>query len=891
MRTRELMLGLLIASQSVAQSVSVAGSSSGDVTVLCNDSYLREYLVFRTPVQVSKDGRVSTVMDPAIPKGKTPVPLADVQSSLPSADWLSVEFDDTAWGRRRAPVEVAPEWHGGDTGLHSATVNSMLCLRWKFMVADPAKVKDLKLCMEYVGGVAVYLNGKEVTRANLPAGELKPDAPAEKYPDDLYVLERNKMLQQRWPGEAVKKADEAAFNRRYRKIEGFVVPLGLLRPGGNVLAVEIHRAPINEAAIAAERTMEGAMSTKPGLWAGAGLKKISLVSAAGAGVLPNTARPAGVQVWNVLPFDTIGAFDYGDACDAIKPIAVYAVKNSVFSGRLAVSSGEALKGLKIKVGDLNASGGGKLPASIVSVRAAEPATPDKCWLPSRRFDGLMDAIPAEIPVSKATPDTENYLSQAITREHVTRGAIADIWLTVRVPRDAKAGPYEGVVTVEADGLKSTTIPLHLTVSGWTLADPKDFLVHHFAYHSEDAMAKHYGVPMWSDRHFELMGQSLARMSEINSRQALVNLAINFYGGNKGGLETSNEQSLIRWIKQADGTYKHDFTQFDKYLDMVAKSIGKPAVLRLNCWNMVILADGKLVSGTPGGRESTFSVTRLDPTTGKLDTLEQPLPGTDECAAFWKPVLAEVRKKVEARGWFDVTAMGWNSYCYAPRPEVVSVYHKIWPDGVWSYTAHNGTKTMLFSGTEAGVSMPVIQADSVWTLGKITPRGYRELLKPHSEFWCFTWRTIMRDWSPLTMLRTVPEDELMRGQDGVSDFGADLFPIRSENGRYFCIGNGRGTGGPSCSTQAMLAPGPNGPVATERFEMLREGTELAEAILFVQASLDEQKIAGDLAQRANALLDARGDAFMRNWEAGRLVRDAQLLALAGEIATAIAGGTK
>jgi hypothetical protein len=196
--------------------------------------------------------------------------------------------------------------------------------------------------------------------------------------------------------------------------------------------------------------------------------------------------------------------------------------------------------------------------------------------------------------------------------------------------------------------------------------------------------------MWSDKHFELMGKSMALMAEINSRPAAANLAINFYGGNKGGVDCSNEQSLVRWIKQPDGSYKHDLSLFDKYLDFVAKTVGKPSLLRINCWGEVMLKDGKVVSGSgvdPGAK--SLSVTVLDPATGKLDAMEQPTPGSEESHNFWKPVLDEVRKKIEARGWWDVTVMGHSSYCWTPRPEVVSVYKKIWPDGAWAYTAHNG----------------------------------------------------------------------------------------------------------------------------------------------------------------------------------------------------------
>jgi len=118
---------------------------------------------------------------------------------------------------------------------------------------------------------------------------------------------------------------------------------------------------------------------------------------------------------------------------------------------------------------------------------------------------------------------------------------------------------------------------------------------------------------------------------------------------------------------------------------------------------------------------------------------------------------------------------------------------------------------------------------------------------------------------------------------------DLFPIKAPNGRYYPIGNGRGTGGPGDSTMAVLAPGPDGPVATERFEMLREGVELAEAVLFIQRAIEDKKIGGDLEQRANRYLDERGEAFLKGWFGVRYVQaeqDEKLLGLAGEVAKAL-----
>jgi hypothetical protein len=221
--------------------------------------------------------------------------------------------------------------------------------------------------------------------------------------------------------------------------------------------------------------------------------------------------------------------------------------------------------------------------------------------------------------------------------------------------------------------------------------------------------------------------------------------------------------------------------------------------------------------------------------------------------------------------------------------MVDTYRNVWPDGVWSYTGHNGRLGMKFAGTDKGVAMPVRYADTIWSTGRRRPRGAQDLLKPRPNYWCFTFRGF-RDRESLAACRNLPEQELSMGQDGYSDFGVDFFPIKGpRSGRYSYVGNGRGTGGPGDGTLALLAPGPDGPVASERFEALREGVQLGEAILFLERALQEKKISGDLEQRVNRFLDARGDAFVRTWFNNRSEDDARLLVLAGEVAGAVQSG--
>jgi hypothetical protein len=197
----------------------------------------------------------------------------------------------------------------------------------------------------------------------------------------------------------------------------------------------------------------------------------------------------------------------------------------------------------------------------------------------------------------------------------------------------------------------------------------------------------------------------------------------------------------------------------------------------------------------------------------------------------------------------------------------------------------------WTGLDKEAKTAVFHADSVWNAGRLTARGYTALLddKRPRGYWCFTYRGCFNDGSPLVDLRRIAEDEIMMGHDGVSDFGGDLFPLKNERGHIFCIGNGRGTGGPGNSTKAILAPGPDGAISTERFEMLREGTQLAEAILFIQRALNSGVLSEDLAKRCNEYLDQRGTGFLKGWYNVwqlQVEHDIKLLSLAYEVARVV-----
>ncbi|MBM4019767.1 MAG: hypothetical protein FJ288_15840 [Planctomycetes bacterium] len=852
----------------------VAGGAESDATVvLDNNSLWRHFLVSRCAYVRTADGKLEpqdlvpmTGRQHATWPTPDPRPAASTTPSpLPPADWAGPAMDDGDWPRVRLPqpTESYPGGYGRRPQVREGGTAALL-LRGKFEIKDLASVKACALSLDYWGGVVVHVNGKEAFRRHVPGD--KPDllALAEDYPVEAFTTPGGK------PNKLLEFRDKQFAERlalRERSARDISIPAALLRPGVNVLAIEVHTAPAHNM-VGLNFGADGTGS----IWPPIGLLHARLtVSPAGA-VVANVSRPPGIRVWNCAAYDTVTAFDYGDPWEPLRPIVVRAARNGVFSGRLMVGSNGPIKGLKVSVSDLAQAGGAKLPSSAMRVRCAVPGVEAKSWIAPYRFDGLLETIPTEIAGGKAEPPRVTFFSQPVDRKGLAPGATAPLWFTVRVPKDAVPGVYEGRVSVEAEGLAPTSVPLRVTVSAWTVPEPKDFRVHHLAYHSDEAVALHYEVPRWSDRHFEMVGKSLGLMAEAGSRQVYANLSVDFFS------EGSNAESLVRWIRQPDGTYRHDFAAFDKYLDTIAKYVGKPLPLRLNCWP----------SSDVGGRRTDprkreYCVTELDPATGKVAPLKQPAPGTEEGFAFWRPVFDEILKRLKARGWLEVTALGWTAGFGGPTDDIARLAQKLWPDAVWAAVTHEMKRDWK---DRSNPWVKVAYANTCYFYGFPSVRGYRELLKPQPGIFCNTYRWTWRENSPLTDQRRASEDAIISGRDGVSDFGADLFPVRNPKGRYYCINNVQYPSGPSFTQNAILYPGPDGPVPTERFEMFREGVQIAEALLFIERAIQEKKLSTALQQRAEAYLEQRSHAFIMNWFTIRDMpaeEDGKLLDMAGKVA--------
>jgi len=479
----------------------------------------------------------------------------------PPPGWTASDFDDSTW--YRAPAAAACR----------TPYLSRLCLRGKFTVTDPQKAKGLLLSLAYHGGAVVYVNGKEIARKDIPSGaSAGGEVLAADYPLEAFVAQDGKLLVLRG-NEAVLKPEAASadilrrIEKRTRSLE-VQIPVELLRTGANVVAVELIRAPYHKVLDAqkVKQKYKTDALTHDMSWNTCELERVRLTSAGPAGVVAEAARPEGVQVWNSDPLATDFDLDFGTQAEKLRPIRLVGARNGVYSGKVVVGSTKPLRGLKAAAGDLRGEAGGTIPAGQMRIRyglrwGVARTTNEGNFettayaAEAKPLFALAEAPLAEFPVyEKQVGDTKPAASQvygigrySLEVFHLNLpgepapvfGAVVPVWVTLKVPKDARPGLYKGQVTIEVEGRKLADVPLELKVADWTVPDPDNYWTWVEMVQSPDTLALEYGAELWSDRHMELIGRSLKYLGEAGSRVLYVPLIAHTNLG--------NAESMVRWV--------------------------------------------------------------------------------------------------------------------------------------------------------------------------------------------------------------------------------------------------------------------------------------------------------------------------------------------------------
>jgi len=835
-----------------------AGKATAEtIVVLGRLSYWRMHHTLKPPV-VDADGRL-------VPNLRKNAWL-DEETSSPPATWKEVDFDDSAWLRTMAP--------GGCQTPYLACQR----LRGKFVVTDPAKVHQLRLTLRYRGGAIVYLNGRELTRDHMAPGEPGEATTALAYPPEAFLDPSGNLLAEEGtyiaPGRRAGTPDAEAARRiasRTRTIQDFAVPSSALREGVNVLAVAIFRAPYAKALLETKEQAGGKNRHNKFDWNTCELEEIRLVASGGDGLVPNAQRPAGFQVWNSDSMAADGSLDYGDPCEPLRCVRVAGACNGVFSGKVVVGSARPISGLKAAAGELKGPAGA-IPASAVRIRygwrwgteagfcRSEATRAIRTPYPETPafFGALADAPPTEIPVDKIHTAS-------------LAGAVLPIWITIRVPRDCKPGLYTGGCRIEAEGEKPITVPVELDVADYTLPGPRDQWTWVDLIEMPDTLAVEYGVPLWCEQHWRLIAESFKLISDCGARS--------LYLSALAQTNLGNAESMIRWIKRDDGRYDWDFSIMDRYLDLAEKHMGPPRVVVLQVWEIYMSTSesvGKRFRPELDDRQKVSRggplVTVLDQSTGKVGNLPLPSLADPASKAEWKELIERVRRRLRSRGLEKALMLGMFTDAIPPK-EHIQFFHDIAPDLAWVQQGHSRWTQKVYGIAEVGYQATVWGGfrfgDGMSQTNQQAPPVVQSLYgwkEPRLD--ALFERNLDLDAHPSTRWRYFAETAITGELRGVGRIGADYWKaVKTAGGRRVaCAGDRFAAGAWSggwinlAVCNSLLAPGPDGPLATTRLVAFTEGVQQCEARIAIERALVDERLKARLgpalADRCQKSLDLR-----------------------------------
>lgn len=785
-----------------------------------------------------------------------------------SADWMQPDFDDGQWLRASGTQDP-----GDESGR-------LILVRGWFEVSDPALCVGLALTANYRGGIVVYLNGEEIARQDMLPGGAGLEACAQPYPEAVHLRPDGRVL----TSEEVLKKPEWI-----RRLEALPLPPAKLRRGPNLLAVALHRAPLDRVCLLrpnGRNRLISADSGGPAGWATVGLSALTLAVPDAAATVPRAAamRRPGWKVWQQNPFQPCFENDPGEPWATPRRVRLYAPRGGSATGLLVAAAPSAMRGLTARSNDLK--GPATLPAGQCSVRFM---LPDGGAQSPRRLPGetafSFDALAETAPAAVAT--------------NMTTGlALQPLWLQVAVPAATPAGDYTGTLTLAADGEKPVSIQLELRVAAWTMPAAEACATHMDIFQSPDSVAMQYEVPMWSEAHLKLLERTFGLLAPLGTKTLYITAVRRTHLG--------NEHAMVQWVRGKDGQLEPDLGVVERYLDVAGRQLGRIPSVILYCWEPPYSMGHAGNPNSPGRRhDRPILLTLKSAASDKLRAITGPEWGTPESVELWGKLTLAMQKTLARRGMPDALLFGLMGD-HRPTKAAMDEIANAAPATPWA--VHSHFYCLEHNGYKVGLCA------AVWGIGCIPS------LPEHGESG-YGWRSPfrltlnsrydLRLQSPPGTYLALPEkwlgakaggrgvnDHPLNGAKGMGRMGADFWPVLKDQrgvvrerlcGRYPEAAWGQLSLG-NCVT-ALLAPGPTGPLATARSEALRECVQAMEARVAIErVLLDTERAAAlraELADRCRRVIDNRRRAA---WHGGEFLagadwssRTALLYDLAAEVA--------
>jgi hypothetical protein len=463
--------------------------------------------------------------------------------------------------------------------------------------------------------------------------------------------------------------------------------------------------------------------------------------------------------------------------DGAKEWRATAWRGEKVHGQFVVWTSAERPGLRATVSALRDAQGHELPAAAVTPRFVRHVLADGKLV----ADVLDDAERVDMPA----------------------GSYRAAWLTVNTPRDAVPGTYSGTLTLRADGIEPKNFPVSLEVLSATLPAPEDWKYHLDIWQHPWSIARMHGVTPWSDAQFQVMRPYLVELAQAGQKVITTTITPRPWGKR----DYDDYGSMIDHVKQADGSWKFDYTKFDRYVEF-AMSCG--ITQQINCYSMLTWAGHmEYTDGATG--DTRFAMCE---------------PGTADYTDYWGPFLKDFEKHLDAKGWLERTRLGVDE---APAPMMKAMMEVIRANAP-------RIKAALAGNHEPSHYVGLDLADFTIILDHASDDLIRDIATRKKEGRVTTFYVCLDPKRPNTFVQSPPAEAVwigyytaVNGYDGMARWAVSTWPENPLHETLYSCHPWRKDLPPG--DEFLLYPGPR---ASVHWEMLREGIEEFEKLSWLRA---------------------------------------------------------
>lgn len=233
------------------------------------------------------------------------------------------------------------------------------------------------------------------------------------------------------------------------------------------------------------------------------------------------------------------------------------------------------------------------------------------------------------------------------------------WLSITIPKDAKAGLYTSTLSLVSEGKTLAEFTYQLEVLDMVLPELQsqiELWMYPYSsnrYYSGQSSSEYFGTDVTDLYYIHLDDQYQAGLdSQLELYKKIGGDAITVTVVEDAWNSQTHDPypSMVKWKRNNDGTFSFDYTDMDKWVELCMKhGIDKQIkAFSLSCW---------------GNR-----ITYFDEITNQV-VCERPATGSDRWNELWSTFLRDYVNHMDEKGWFDIAYMSMDE---RPLSEVIPV---------------------------------------------------------------------------------------------------------------------------------------------------------------------------------------------------------------------------